>query len=852
MGVDGRRRVTTASPTGRAGPAPKVSASRSGDVICLFDEDLFGERLAELGIELVRRIFAIEDVACVQVDRAKTTAWVRRSGDGSGLYAFLEKLAKVIRGGLAGGPEVRAEGSLPDDLQWSHGVVAIRRVGTILTTWQTTLCQPGRIGLAHVALRGDGALAGRIEAALRKIAGVTQCEASPVSGSVVIDFDSSTVDAPRLLRALDAVRRPAPWPADQAAGARRPGFALSNTSLALAIGGELAVPALLPASAALLVGSNLDTFAGAWRELRRGKLGMPALYTGIVAATVASGQYVFAAAMSWMLVFWRRRYQADLDQARRGLLGDLIDPRRTARLATAQAGGVDVERLVDELKPEDVIVVPEGGVVPVDGRAVAGCALADERLVCGSDGLVRKQAGDLVWAGSTLRAGELHVAVVQEAALSRGALLARSMAGALAPASGTKTPTRHGEAFAEQTVGPTFAVAGLGLLVGDASTAVAIMRPDYATGPGLAFPLESLQALALCLRHGIVIRNPLVLAQIATADVLVLDHHPALEHAELELDSVEVFPGSTEERVLAYAASALCGLDDERAGALDRACHDRGVNPTELPLVELAPDLTMHDRGDCIKVGELGDRARPSVTRGRSSDGRAGNAERRESLMVGINGRVAGLVHFRRSERLTVAPVLQALRARATIQIGLVSAEAPAVVAPLAAALGCDFHLAGQTASDRLRFLRHCRQHGYRTVYVGDCRGDRRLAAEAHAAVSVLDGGAADIAHDPAPVCLLQPRLTKLGVLWDVAGIHYRRLRVAHGYALVPNLFCVAGIFAWGFTSAASVLLSNLGTYGIYSRTKASLATLDREIARSFGPRPPVTGEDRRVDRIGR
>ncbi len=137
-------------------------------------------------------------------------------------------------------------------------------------------------------------------------------------------------------------------------------------------------------------------------------------------------------------------------------------------------------------------------------------------------------------------------------------------------------------------------------------------------------------------------------------------------------------------------------------------------------------------------------------------------------------------------------------------------------------------------------------------MYVGDCRRDRRLAAEADAAVSFFDGITADFACDPAPVCLLQPRLAKLGVLWEVAGIHYRRLRVAHGYALVPNLFCVAGIFAWGFTSAASLLLSNLGTYGIYTRTKASLETLDRQIARSFGPRPPVTGEDRRVDRIGR
>ena len=75
------------------------------------------------------------------------------------------------------------------------------------------------------------------------------------------------------------------------------------------------MPALLPACAILLVGSNLDTFSAAWHQLRHGKLGLPVLYAGIVGATLASGQFIASAAMSWMLVFWRRRYQADLNTA---------------------------------------------------------------------------------------------------------------------------------------------------------------------------------------------------------------------------------------------------------------------------------------------------------------------------------------------------------------------------------------------------------------------------------------------------------------------------------------------------------------------------------------------------------
>ena len=96
------------------------------------------------------------------------------------------------------------------------------------------------------------------------------------------------------------------------------GFGLANSSLALAVAGEMAAPVLLPASAILLVGSNLHTFRAAGRQLLRGQFGLPVLYTSIVAATLASGQFIASAAMSWMLIFWSRRYHDDLANAGAG------------------------------------------------------------------------------------------------------------------------------------------------------------------------------------------------------------------------------------------------------------------------------------------------------------------------------------------------------------------------------------------------------------------------------------------------------------------------------------------------------------------------------------------------------
>ena len=43
-----------------------------------------------------------------------------------------------------------------------------------------------------------------------------------------------------------------------------------------------------------------------------------------------------------------------------------------------------------------------------------------------------------------------------------------------------------------------------------------------------------------------------------------------------------------------------------------------------------------------------------------------------------------------------------------------------------------------------------------------------------------------------------------------------------------PNLACVAGAFLFGFSGLTVVALSNLGTYGVYTRATGSLRAVGR------------------------
>jgi cation transport ATPase len=846
----------TVSQVEKLGSSSRVEVSCSEGVIRLRDEDLFGEGLGDRCVFFLHHAFTLSEVACVEIDRHLSTAGIHYDTGRLGLPEFLQRLAVALRGSLPPRADALSK-SLSRDLEHSTGRVRIQRFGTTLTTWDIIHDRLGRIRLRHQAIRGNPALASQLHSIIENVAGVIKCAVWPVTGSVLIRFNPDLTSAAHLLRILDQARcAPAP-PDDISPSPKSAGFGLANTSVALAVTGEVAAPVLLPVCAILLVGSNLGTFRTAGRQLMRGQLGLPIIYTSIVASALVSGQFISCAVMSWMLTLWRCRSRDQMASARRGLLGEILHHPRYVRLVVPN--GIDVDFLVDNLRPTDVILVSAGELIPADGRVLEGRGLADEQMVRGVEGLIRKQPDDEVFAGSTLRFGELHIKVLRHGPETRAAALARATLAAITGPHGLRTPARHGEMFAEQTVAPTLAMAGLGLLVGDVTTAGAILAPDYATGPRLAFPLETMQVIALCIRHGIVIRDPEAIECLATADLLILDHHPAFERTELELDAVAAFPGHTEEKLLRYATAAFHDLDDERANVLRSECNARGIALLGLRPTDIATDVTLLDGNDHIKVGDLGQRARgPSQPRQQVNPPSRTKPEPPDSLMVGINGRVAGLIHFRRSNRLEAAFALHRLRSKRNLPVGIVSESPDPILAPLSASLGADFHLGSQSADDRIHFLQYCRRRGFKVAYIGDCRASPRAAAEAHVAISVVASRISDLDldHDPAPIWLLEPRLAKLGEIWDIAHIHRQRLKVAHRYTLIPNVLCVAGAFVWGFTSLMSVMVTNLAIYGTYSRTAGSIRSLEHQIAKSLktrqsGSRKTVTRAKSQKDNGG-
>lgn len=779
--------------------------------ITIRDEAAFGPEGGEACARFLSKVLAIADVRSVRVDRQDRSASIRHGADPGRLPDLLGRLANALRISPATSSPIPLP-SLPSSLRFS-----LHRHGSTLTTWEILSDEPGLLRLRQECLRNDAVAVDRIKRELLGLPGVRAVKAHERSGFFLIRYDPSAIASRALLGRAESTLLELEHGSSRTSRSIVSGFGAANLSLGIAAVGEFLVPALLPVSAVLLVVTNARTVRSAFRQLGMKRLGLPVLYTAIVVTTLATGQFLASALMTWLFRFWDRRFKVDLASERHRLLERTSAGPLMARLLVPS--GVEVLVPDARLRPGDQILLAKGERVPADGMILAGEGIVDERAIRGLEGIAIKKPGDPILACSTVLSGSFQVEVSRLGEATRAASIRRVLTAATSPTPGQSAPTARSEMFASRAVGPTLATASVGFLAGDLMTVGAILRPDYATGPGLAVPLETLHKVALCSRAGIVARDPMALERLAEVELFVLQDHPSLRKAQLEVTGIET--RLPEPLLLRYAASAFRHIYDDRSFALVRACRERRIHVLNLEAIEFGRGVTvLHDRHR-VRVGDV-----------QSPAGSIG------SLGVEIDGNVVGLIEFGQGSSLEAASAIDRVRRDSHVPFALVSPGGTTEVSSLAKSLSVEMFRGDFTPENTSDFLAACRARGLKAAFVGDCRLHPRAASQAHVAISLADERDLDVDldSDPAAFLIQQGRLDPLVDLIRLSRIHATRVNQAQKLILVPNLLCIAGAFLFGFTGMTAVMLSNLGTLGLYRLASDSLRSIDPPRKGPSGP----------------
>jgi Cu2+-exporting ATPase len=556
-------------------------------------------------------------------------------------------------------------------------------------------------------------------------------------------------------------------------------------------------------------------FRSAWRDLRRGRLGMDvpvslaiggAFAASVWATLVNSGEVYFDSVCMFAFFLLASRY---LEMGARHRAGQAAEELVRLLPATATRLGEAGEEAVAvaELAPGDRVRVRPGETVPADGTVLEGQSSVDESLLTGESLPRLRAAGDELVGGTVNIESPLVMRIDKVGDDTVVSAIVR-----LLDRAQTEKPAIA--RLADRVAGGF--VAALLVLAGavawywwqqDPAHAFAItLSVLVVTCPcalSLATPAAVTAATGALTRAGLLTTRGHALETLARATHLLFDKTGTLTRGELCLTGVEPLGGIGEDRALAVAAALERSSEHPAAQVLAAADQGRlaAEEVTARPGqgVEGLVDGRRYRVGSPRYVADLSACDLPDLPEQDATRVALGDAQ----------GLLAWFVL--RDELREDAPEAVKRLSGLGLRLELLSGDARGAVAWAAKALGIGEFRFGMSPEQKLARVRELQERGSVVAMVGDGVNDAPVLAASQ--VSIAMGSGTQLAHASADMVLLSEHLDHLGVGIRQARRTLRVIRQNLGWALAYNLVAVplaaAGLVA-PWMAAIGMSLSSL------------------------------------------
>lgn len=538
-------------------------------------------------------------------------------------------------------------------------------------------------------------------------------------------------------------------------------------------------------------------YRGAWLALRNRAANMDVLVaTGTSAAyfyslyllltlgAAASGKLYFeASAIIITLISLGKLLEARARRSTQSAIRELMALR--PETATVWRGGEWRSVGIDEVLRGDRLRVLVGERVPVDGKITSGESELDESILTGESLPVPRALGDAVLGGAINRSGVLEIeatTVGEDSSLSKIIALVESAQMGKAPLQ--QLVDRVSAVF----VPVVMAIALFTLLAWYAASndfgqallaAVAVLVIACPCALGLATPAAIVTGTGVAARHGILIKDVDTLQKAHAIKALIFDKTGTLTQGRPVLVS---WSGSDEQ--LRLAAALQQASEHPLALAMREAAgKDAALPQPEAVEVRVGAGILGQVAGHGVAIGNSVLLAQLGIEAPAQEEQPADGATR---VWVAIDGVVVGLAALADTLRPESPEAIATLRQRG-IASWLVSGDAPAPVAHIAAKLGLDGAFdsvlpAGKV--DKVAALRA--QTSGLVAMVGD--GVNDAPALAAADVGIAMGSGSDVAMETAAITLMRsdPRLVADAI--DISAATWRTIQQNLFWAFVFNV----------------------------------------------------------------
>ncbi|XHR28949.1 MAG: heavy metal translocating P-type ATPase [Chthoniobacteraceae bacterium] len=473
-----------------------------------------------------------------------------------------------------------------------------------------------------------------------------------------------------------------------------------------------------------------------------------------VVACIAGGQFATGGIVAIILAVGQMLEDRSMLGSNEAIQTLLKLSRTVARRVSPGGGEEEIDATL--LKPDDLIRLRPGDVIPADGVVATGRSSVNQANITGESLPVEVETGAAVFAGTTNLTGPLEVRVTEA---GPDTLLGK-VRHIVEEAQATRAPImRITEEYARYYMPLILLICGfVFFFTRDLQRAIAVLIVSVPCAFILAGPAAMIAALAAASRLGILVKSVRLFEAASHVSTVVFDKTGTLTTGRLRVTRVDPAEGVSRDELLAWAAALETHSNHPLARSIVRAATERAL---EIP--EALEVCEEHGLGVEGRMGEgnlLAGRAAWLTARG-ITIATAPDAAAWSAIHVARNGLHAGTVYLADTLRTEAPAVPAQLRKSGIERFVMLTGDRREVAAAIAGEIGFGEFQAECLPAQKQEAVEALKADGETVLVVGDGVNDAPALAAADLSIAMGALGS-PVAIQTADIALMSDDLRRV------------------------------------------------------------------------------------------
>ncbi|MBT8909822.1 copper-translocating P-type ATPase [Lactobacillus delbrueckii subsp. bulgaricus] len=583
-------------------------------------------------------------------------------------------------------------------------------------------------------------------------------------------------------------------------------------------------------SGLLLAASLIGGFPiaeSAWQALKVKVISIDLLVTLAILGAFVIQEFEESAIVAFLFLFGAYLEQKTLAKTRSAIKELVEMVPETALRQTADGDFEEVD--LDDLDEGDILLVKNGGKIPVDGEVVSGSGTANEASITGESMPLGKKPGDPVYAGTILENGTIRIKagkVGDETTFGKIIELVEEAQDSKSQAE------RLIDRFSKYYTPVVLLLAIIvGLISQDLELAVTILVLGCPGALVIGVPVSNVAGIGNGAKQGILFKGSEVITKFSKVDTIMFDKTGTLTYGDPRVSQVKKYGQGQ------LAEQLLVSVEKESAHPLAKAItgyyEDLEAKEVEASRVLQGGGIVAQVAGQQVLVGNryLLDQYNVPVTKEMERDmeelASAGNS----LVLVAVNGQLELALGLKDEIRAGVKEDLAALKKQGVKNLLLLSGDNQKTVDLVAEELGPAEAYGQLLPEDKAEFVKKRQAAGEIVAFVGDGINDSPSLARAD--IGIAMGSGTDVAIETSNVVLMNGSFDRIPRALALAKATRRNMIENITIALVVVAVLLISVLASSWMNMAIGMFAHEGSILVVILNAMRLLTYRSKLQKS-------------------